>query len=340
MTEGVLTNKKINSGKYNIYKYYIILVLGITVSLFIGRYKIEVSEINSLFAEVFSGGKLSSSAYIVFNIRLPRILLALSVGGVLSISGLIFQKIFRNPIASPDILGITSGASFGAALGIVVPSVIYAQTQIFAFIFGCLAVLIVYKIKDVIDDDSIIYLVLSGIIVSSFFTALLSIIKYIADPFEKLPSIVFWTMGGLYKTNWISTLLIMVVSIPAIIIINKLSFKLDILSLNDEEAISLGIDVKKYRQRILVLLSLVISLCVSVTGTIGWIALIIPHIVRSISRDDKMIYFITPFMGGMVLLLLDNIARTMSTSEIPIGILTALVGAPLLAYYIIKRKVV
>lgn len=344
MSEGIIRNKNKKIRDFRKAKLIVLLFFAILLSLFVGRYGAKDSSIAVILYDfknlVFGNEFKSSSSYIIYNIRLPRIILAVSVGSILSVSGLIFQKIFRNPIASPDILGITSGASFGAALGILIPKVLAGQVQFFAFIFGAVAILSVFKIREMSSSDNILYLVLSGMIVSSFFTAMLSIMKYMADPFEKLPSIVFWTMGGLYKANWFNALLIGLIAILSVIVIERLSYKIDILSLDDEEALSLGINVEKMRKILLVSISLVVSLCVCVSGTIGWIALIVPHIVKSRFTKAKDLFIMTPLVGGLILLFLDNLSRTITTSEIPVGILTALIGAPILGYFIIFRKVV
>jgi iron complex transport system permease protein len=278
---------------------------------------------------------------ILYKVRLPRILLATFVGAGLAISGLVFQQVFKNPIASPDILGVTSGASFGAALGIILPWKFPGIVQIFAFVFGLLAVAIAYGLKKASKDNNILYLVLSGIIVSAFFSALLSMIKYLADPYEQLPSIVFWTMGGLYRANWTNAIGAGLIVIPSIIIVNSLRFKLKMLLLNDEMARTMGMEVSKFRNYILCLVSFVVCFCVSISGTISWIALIIPHITRIIlGYKNKNIYWITSLIGATTLILLDDVARSISTTEIPVGILTAAIGAPVLGYLLIFKKTI
>jgi iron complex transport system permease protein len=281
------------------------------------------------------------SLLILYKVRLPRILLATFVGAGLAISGLVFQQVFKNPIASPDILGVTSGASFGAALGIILPFDFPGLVQIIAFVFGLLAVAIAYGLKKASKDNNILYLVLSGIIVSAFFSALLSMIKYLADPYEQLPSIVFWTMGGLYRANWTNAIGAGLIVIPTIFIVNSLRFKLKMLLLNDEMAKTMGMDVSKFRNYILCLVSFVVCFCVSIAGTISWIALIVPHITRIIlGYKNKYIYLITSLIGATTLILLDDVARSISTTEIPVGILTAAIGAPVLGYLLIFKKTI
>lgn len=325
--------------------FLIVFLLVFVLSIFLGRYKISVTEYKNVLSslgKIIRGEPISEpSILILYNVRLPRILLATFVGAGLSVSGLIFQQAFKNPIASPDILGVTAGASFGAALGIILPFKFPAIVQVFAFVFGMLAVSIVYILKKASRDNNILYLVLSGIIVSAFFSALLSMIKYLADPYQQLPSIVFWTMGGLYRANWINAIASGLVVIPSIIILNKLRFKLKMLSLNDDMAKTMGMEVSKFRNCILCLVSLVVCFCVSICGTISWIALIVPHITRIIlGYKDKYIYLITSMIGATTLIIFDDIARSISTTEIPVGILTAAIGAPVLGYLLIFKKTI
>lgn len=346
MGKAIPKNKLLNKIlDYKCILFFIVFIVVFVLSIFLGRYKISIDEYKKVFiglGKIISGEAISDpSILILYKVRLPRILLASFVGAGLAISGLIFQQVFKNPIASPDILGVTSGASFGAALGIVLPLEFPGIIQICAFIFGILAVSIAYVLKKASKDNNILYLVLSGIVVSAFFSALLSMIKYLADPYEQLPSIVFWTMGGLHRANWVNAIGCGLVVIPSIFILNSLRFKLKMLSLNDDMAKTMGMEVSKFRNCILGLVSFVVCFCVSICGTISWIALIVPHITRIIlGHNDKKIYLITSIFGATTLILLDDIARCISTTEIPVGILTAIIGAPILGYLLIFKKTI
>ncbi|MGH4117282.1 FecCD family ABC transporter permease [Clostridium sp.] len=325
--------------------FFILFLVVFVASIFMGRYRMSMAEYKNVIMNLggfIIGEPISDpSIIILYKVRLPRILLASFVGAGLAISGLVFQQVFKNPIASPDILGVTSGASFGAALGIILPFEFPGIIQICAFAFGLLAVVIVYGLKKSSKDNNILYLVLSGIIVSAFFSALLSMIKYLADPYEQLPSIVFWSMGGLYRANWTNAIGCGLVVIPSIFIINSLRFKLKMLLLNDDMAKTMGMEVSKFRNYILCLVSFVVCFCVSISGTIGWIALIVPHITRIIlGYKNKYIYLITSLIGATTLILLDDVARSISTTEIPVGILTAAIGAPVLGYLLIFKKTI
>ncbi|MCB2289952.1 iron ABC transporter permease [Clostridium sp. CS001] len=346
MEKAVKSNKLLEKIVYHkLFLFFIIFLVVFILSIFLGRYKMSIDEYKNIFVnlqKLIQGETISDpSILILYKVRLPRILLASFVGAGLSISGLVFQQVFKNPIASPDILGVTSGASFGAALGIILPLQFPGIVQISAFIFGILSVVIVYGLKRASKDNNILYLVLAGIIVSAFFSALLSMIKYLADPYQQLPSIVFWSMGGLYRANWINVIGAGIVVVPSIFIINSLRFKLKMLSLNDDMAKTMGMEVSKFRNYILCLVSFVVCFCVSIAGTISWIALIVPHITRIIlGYKNKYIYLITSLIGATTLILFDDIARTISTTEIPVGILTAAIGAPILGYLLIFKKTV
>jgi iron complex transport system permease protein len=344
--KAVLKNKlidKIRSNKCIV--FIVIFVLVFVSSIFLGRYKISISEHKNIFlglSRFVRGEPISDpSILILYNVRLPRILLAAFVGAGLSVSGLVFQQVFKNPIASPDILGVTSGASFGAALGIVLPLDFPGVVQIFAFGFGMLAVVIAYVLKKASRDNNILYLILSGMIVSAFFSALLSMVKYLADPYEQLPSIVFWSMGGLYKANWLNVFGCAIVVISGILIVNSLRFKLKMLLFHDDIAKTMGMEVSKFRNFILCLISFIVCFCVSICGTISWIALIVPHVTRIVlGYKNKHIYLITSLIGATTLILFDDVARCISTTEIPVGILTAAIGAPVLGYLLIFKKTV
>lgn len=321
---------------------YGVFILSFFLAMISGRFGIQLKDYTQFFPNLLyflkTGEPINPAFTILFSVRLPRIILAMAIGAGLSVAGLIFQQIFKNPIASPDILGVSSGASFGAALAMVIAINIPASVQVLSFVFGLMAVFITYSLKKVSRNENILYLVLSGLIVSAFFSALLSFIKYIADPYQQLPSIVFWTMGGLYKANWTNAILCFFMVVILGFVFQKLSYKIGILSIDDDLAKTMGINIGKFRNGILTLAALMVSLCVSVAGTIGWIALICPHISRLIFRNDKKLTIYTGLIGASSLMLLDTLARSLTTSELPVGILTALVGAPALGYFIMVKK--
>ncbi len=323
---------------------YSLFIISFIISIVSGRFSLNLSDFSNFFNHLFyyfkTGQYINPAFAILFGIRLPRIILAIAIGAGLSIAGLIFQQIFKNPIASPDILGVSSGASFGAALAMILAFNIPHLVQILSFLFGLLAVLLAYIIKKVSKNENILYLVLSGIIVSAFFSALLSAVKYLADPYEQLPSIVFWTMGGLYKANWSNAIFCLSLVLALGFIFQKLSYKIGILSIDENLAKTMGINVSRLRTSVLILTSFMVAICVSIAGIIGWIALIAPHIARLIFKNDKKLYIYTGLIGATSLMLIDTIARSITTSELPVGILTSLIGAPILGYLIIVKKTI
>lgn len=292
------------------------------VSFFIGHYEISFKKIFSLF------NSSNDEAFIIlYEIRLPRIIAAVFVGASLSVAGAVFQGIFTNPLVSPSILGVLSGASFGAALAMLLGKS-FLSVQIFAFLFGFVAVFLALIIsKTYGKDNNILMLILGGIISSSLFGALLSFIKFIADPYDTLPSIVYWLMGSLSMSSLNVVMVVVPVMFVCIVVLVLLGKYLNVLSLGEDEATSLGVDVKKVRFVIIMLATLLSSLSVLLAGIIGWVGLVIPHIARFIIGANHI--FLLPFcaiLGGIFLLLTDSISRSLLQTEIPLGILTSIVG--------------
>ena len=267
---------------------------------------------------------------IILEIRLPRILLAILVGAALATSGAVFQAMFVNPLVSPGILGVLAGASFGAACGMLI-SEQWFIVQALAFSFGFVAVGFAVLIGSAgANSRSTVMLVLGGVISGSLFTSLLSVVKYVADPYSVLPAITYWLMGSLSIAQLDEILL---VSIPILFSILGMSFMgkyFDLLSLGDEEAKSLGINVKLIRIVAIILATLASSLSVVIAGIIGWVGLIIPHIIRmAIGPSNRLLVPLSAIFGGAFLLLADAVSRLALSVEIPIGILTSLIGIPI-----------
>ncbi|MEJ2415272.1 MAG: iron ABC transporter permease [Sulfurimonas sp.] len=267
---------------------------------------------------------------IIIEIRLPLIRLAILIGASLATSGAVFQAMFVNPLVSPGILGVLAGASFGAALGMLL-SEQWFMIQLLAFIFGFVAVAFSVLIGSMVHNSrSSIMLVLGGVISGSLFTALLSVIKYVADPYSTLPAIVYWLMGSLSMAELHGVLLVaipMLISIFAMVFMGKY---FDILSLGDEEAKALGVNVKLIKTIAIILATLASSLAVVMAGIIGWVGLIIPHIVRmAIGPSHALLLPLSAIVGALFLLLADSVSRLAMSVEIPIGILTSLIGIPI-----------
>jgi len=325
-------------------KFAILIILPIAmffISLFLGRYHINpLTIIHILFAKLIpiQSDWSSTMETVIFKVRLPRILLAMLVGASLSISGASFQGMFQNPLVSPSILGVSSAAGFGAAVAILY-SFSSFTIQIFAILFGIIGVILTYFLSRVYKTTPILMLVLSGIVISAFFSALISLIKYAADPYEKLPAITFWLMGSLSTTSTKDLLRIIFPMSLGIGGLLAVSWKINILSIGDEEARSLGIKTELLKGVIIFCATILTATAVCVSGMIGWVGLIIPHIARMIvGPDHRKLLPASLAIGSTYLLLIDDLARTVSSAEIPLGILTAIIGLPFFAYLIRKTK--
>ncbi|RXI28181.1 ABC transporter permease [Aliarcobacter trophiarum LMG 25534] len=305
-------------------------------SLFIGNYEISFDNYINFIKAIFGfSSNLSQEQYemlksIIFDIRLPRIIAAVIIGASLAISGASFQAMFVNPLVSPGILGVLSGASFGAALGMVL-GWSWFFINISTFIFGFLAVIFALFISYIYSNEkNMIILVLGGIISSSLFSALLSILKYSADPYDTLPAITYWLMGSLsFSTSSIVWNLTIPILLGVFILI-FLSKYLNALSLGDEEAKALGVDTKKIKIIVILVATFISALSVILAGIIGWIGLIIPHITKFLfGADNKIVLPISAIIGGIFLLIVDNSSRIIFSFEIPIGIVTSIIGIPI-----------
>lgn len=325
---------------------YLLPFVLLTVSLFVGRYHTSVFEVTDECLKTFSAFILgapvpvSTQHTVLFNVRLPRILAALLVGSALSTAGVSFQGIFRNPLVSPYILGVGAGAGFGACLAILLWDN-YLLIQLTAFAFGLLAMFAalsmskVGKSPGVSLSPSSLTIILSGIIVGSIFTALISLVKYVADPYDDLPEIVFWLMGSLAGIRCGDLLWVVVPIFVGTLVLFLLRWRINVLSLEDEEARALGVDVERMRLIIIVCATLLTSAAVSISGVIGWIGLVVPHISRMLVGPNYIrLLPMSMVLGASFLLFVDNLARVVTPTEIPLGILTSLVGAPLFAYFI------
>lgn len=323
---------------------YLLPFVLLIISLFVGRYQTPLSavvdESISVFSSFFFGtpASISTQHTVLFNVRLPRILAALLVGAALSISGASFQGIFRNPLVSPYILGVGSGAGFGACLAILIWNN-YLIIQLMAFAFGLLAMFIAISMGKVSKGTGTLVFVLSGIIVNSIFTALTSLAKYVADPYDQLPAIVFWLMGSLATVRYVDLLYILSPILVGSLVLFLFRWRINILSLGDEEAKALGMDVEKMRLVIIICATLVTSAAVSVSGVIGWVGLVVPHISRMIVGPNySRLLPMSMVIGASFMLVVDDLSRTIVATEIPLGILTSLVGAPVFAYLIKKGR--
>ena len=307
----------------------------ILASLFIGPSQTATPEaiLNLIFN---SNGNSNLVQSIIFNVRLPRILLTFFVGGSLAISGCSIQSIFRNPLTDSYILGLSSGAAFGAALALAYS---FLPVQVSAFIFGLIAVVLSYFMARKNKNVSIVSLILSGIIVSGIFTALLTLVQFYSDPF-KLQSIVHWTMGNLHNANWEKLQSSVVPITVGVLVLFVYRWRLNVLALGDDEARTVGINPEKDKLIILIASTLAASSAVAVAGIIGLYGLIVPHIVRMmIGPDNRQSIPLNFLFGGVFLLIIDDFSRTLSGFEIPIGVFTMLLGAPFFIFLMKKTNI-
>lgn len=312
----------------------VLLLATALISLTVGRYAVPVSHVIGILLAPFTAIDpywTSVESRVVELIRLPRVLLAVVAGAGLAISGAALQGVFRNPLVGPQIIGVSSGAAFGGALAILL-SESTALIVGCAFVFGMAAMVIVYFISRVEGRAPILMLVLSGVVTAAFFSALVSLIKFVADPDDKLPAIVFWLMGSFASASYAKVAVVAVPVLAACGVIYLLRFRINVLSLGDEEAKTLGVRVERTRWIILVCVALISAAVVSAAGVVGWVGLVIPHIARMlVGPDHRVLLPAAALIGALYLIVIDDFARASIAAEIPLGIITAIIGAPIFA---------
>lgn len=291
-------------------------------SLFVGRYPLSLA---SLF-QGFGEGSTSLAGSILWRVRVPRAVAAGLVGANLGLTGALFQGVFRNPLVDSRILGVSSGAAFGAALALLVGSP--AAVQGGAFLFGLAAVGLLLLLGARFGFSPLA-LVVTGVLIGAFFSSLLGLVTYVADPLRTLPAITFWLLGGLGGTRWSDLLPVAAVSAPGLLVLLSLRWRLNLLSLSDAEAGALGVNARVFRPLAVAAGTLLVSASVSISGMIGWVGLIVPHVGRAIvGSDQAKLLPASAALGATTLLVLDAIARSALPGEIPLGVLTGIVGVP------------
>jgi iron complex transport system permease protein len=304
----------------------------LSISFLLGPYSLKPGVILKEIQEWLKLNRIVNERQaILFDIRLPRIILAYIVGSSLSVASACYQSCFRNPLVSEYILGVSAGAAFGATVSMLLLGET-APLQPLAFIFSLFAVGLTYLIANVKRDPRPITLILAGIVVNATFTAAAYILRYFSDP-EKLQALIIWLMGSLSSVTWSDLLWTAPMLIPANTFIILIGWKLNILALPEEEAKSLGMEVNKFRFVVIVASTIATAMCVSVVGIIGWIGLMVPHLARAIvGNDNKTVIPASALLGGIILLLADDLTRLSSGAEIPVGIITTAIGAPFFAF--------
>ncbi|HJJ39236.1 MAG TPA: iron ABC transporter permease [Methanocorpusculum sp.] len=308
------------------------------ISLGAGRYGLSPYEvIRILFSGVIPFDEMSYYDWsVIFNVRIPRICAAFLVGAALATAGAAYQGMFQNPLVSPDILGASAGAGFGAAFAIYTnqPPV---MITVFAFTGAIIAVLVAYGISRLAKGNATLSLVLGGILVGGLFTACTSYVKLVADTANQLPEITYWLMGGLSSMEMSDVIFALIGIGIGIIPLILLRWRLNVLTLGDDEARSMGINTRALRLVTIICATLITAVAVSISGLIGWVGLVIPHFCRMIfGYDYRRIIPAAIIFGGAFLILVDDFARNLAAIEIPIGILTAFVGAPIFAWLLIS----
>ena len=309
------------------------------LSFVMGRYGVPLGQV----VRILLSGVLpleqtwtGNMAIAVLNVRLPRILLACLVGCGLSAAGTGYQTVFQNPMAAPDILGASSGACFGAALAILTGQGAVMIT-VFAFLASLLSVALVYLVGNHTRGNRVVNLLLAGIMVGSLFSACTSYIKLVADPTNQLPQITYWLMGSLSGTRMGKVRFAAVCMAVGLVPLLLLRWRMNLLTLSPDEARAMGVHTDRLRLAVILSSTVLTAAAVSVSGMIGWVGLVIPHLSRRIVGSDcRRLMPMSCLFGAAFLLLVDNMARCLTATEIPIGILTAFVGAPFFIYLMVR----
>lgn len=307
----------------------VLIVFSAAAALCMGQFRIPLDKV---IAELTGRGSDMANAHtVLFQIRIPRILLSMLAGAGLAVSGAAFQSLFSNPMATPDTLGTANGASFGAALGILLGFGAF-RVQLTALVFGISAVMLVFAVTGSASGQSspsMIMVILGGMVISSLFSALTTLIKFVADPQDVLPVITFWLMGSFSSTTQKSFLYGSPLIIAGTAVICLLRYRLNALSLSEDEARSLGVNLPLVRGLVIASASAVTASVVAMCGVIGWVGLLVPHIARMVlGNDNSRVVPASVTFGALFMLVVDTIARCAASSEIPVSVLTAVIGAP------------
>jgi iron complex transport system permease protein len=310
----------------------VVLIGALLLAFSLGRYPVGVGDLFEIISAKIVGHPSdvpAAAVNVIFQVRGPRVLTAVLVGAALAVAGTAFQGLFRNPLVSPDLLGASSGAALGAVLGIYLSLGVFA-VQVLAFVGGLAAVVTVYLIGSTVRArDPILVLVLTGVVIGALLGAGVGLVKYIADPYNQLPAMTFWLLGSLAAASAADLIPLFGPVALGILILVALRWRMNVLSLPDEEARALGLPTGPMRIAVIAAATLVTSASVATAGIIGWVGLVVPHIARTlVGPDFGRLIPTAALLGGGFLLVIDTVARTAAAIEIPLGILTAIVGTP------------
>lgn len=334
------TEQKLSQHRVVMIVLAVSLLAALLLALLIGKFPLSVAELwQVLWARLIGEPLLGSADTVIWQLRLPRILAAILVGASLAVAGAAYQGMFRNPLVSPDILGVSAGAGLGAICAIFFNLPMY-MVQLFAFAGGLFAVAAVYALASLVRrHDPVLVLVLAGIALGALLGAGISLLKILADPYTQLPTITFWLLGGLHSVS----LSDLTYSVPLMLLgltpLVLLRWRMNLLSLSDDEASALGVNLIRTRLLLIFSATLMTASAVSFTGIIGWVGLVIPHIARLlVGPHFSRLLPVSLLLGATFLLLTDTLARNIAGIELPLGILTALVGAPFFMYLLARSR--
>ena len=319
----------------------ILLLFAAVFTVCVGKYDIKPKEVLEILWCRLWGLESrypQMTVNVVMGLRIPRILASVLVGASLALSGATYQGIFCNPLISPDFLGVSSGACVGAALAILL-SLQAGFIQLFAFLGGILAVALALALPMLFKNNSNIMLVLAGIIVGSAMSSIMGFIKYVADPDTQLAAITYWTMGSFSYISLEDLLPTLPFIIVPAIILQLMSWRIDVLSMGEQEAQALGINVRRVRGIVILCSTLLTASSVCIAGTISWVGLVIPHLGRMmVGPNNTRLLPVTALLGGLFMLVVDTLTRTIGAAEMPISILTGIVGAPFYAWLLWRQR--
>jgi iron complex transport system permease protein len=317
----------------------VFLVAVTLVALSVGRYNVPFWHVvQILFGHVVPvpAEATATEENVVLLVRLPRVLLALLVGGGLAIGGAALQAIFHNPLVSPDIIGVSAGASLGGALALLLGLGTFALVT-GSFAFGLVALATLFLITSGRGGTPLLMIVLGGVVTGSFFSALVALVTYIADPNTTLPAIVFWLLGSVATATFSKVAVALIPVLGGALVLLALRWRINVLSLGDDDAAALGIRPRPLRWAVVVSVALIVAGAVAVSGVISWVGLVIPHLARMwVGPDHRVLLPVSFLLGGAYIMLVDTVARTVTAGEIPLGVLTALIGAPV--FFVLLRR--
>ncbi|MGN0266482.1 MAG: FecCD family ABC transporter permease [Lachnospiraceae bacterium] len=338
-----MSGRNLPEEKYKALLAVLILLLTgmVLLSLCVGRYSVGIMNvIRILLSRIMSIEQVweDMQESVIFTLRFPRIIGAVLVGGALSLSGAAYQGVFKNPLVAPDLLGVSSGACVGASIAILIDAGT-AGIQLSAFVWGMLTVGLTVLIPRMLKNNSITMLVLSGVIVSGIMNSIMGVIKYLADPETQLAEITYWQMGSLAKVVPKDLAAVAVPILAASALIIAIRWQINILSLGDAEARTLGVRIDVVRGVIILCATLLTASAVCLCGTIGWVGLVIPHLGRILAGPDNVKSIPVSFvLGSIFMLVIDTLARALTSMELPLSILTGLIGAPFYLYILTKQR--